>query len=225
MRGGSLEVETRGEVILEGLPRLRVSSDGNGGGTTRLVFGDGVRIGRDVELSLWAKVDNVLEMDDRAFLMDDVRLWLHGGTVRMAPHASLRIGCIVKVHGELILGRRAGISPYGIVHCDERIEFEDFAGTAERVTIVDSDKVLDGGETDFADRPDGEPADPLRAQRLPGGERRRHGGLARRRGGGRRRRGRPHRQGVPGGLGHRRDPGQAVAPLPAAAEEPAGVAG
>ncbi len=153
LRGATLSVEAETPPVLDSLPHLRIVSAGEGDATLTLRFGEKVAIGRDVELEVWAGGTNVLELDERAFLMNHVQVSLRSGTIHLGPHASLRTGALAKSEGLLTFGRYAGVSNFGVVHCHERIELEDYAGTADRVTIVDSEKAVDGSDTYFLDQP------------------------------------------------------------------------
>ncbi len=60
---------------------------------------------------------------------------------------------MLKSYGELTLGSRSIVSYSSAVHCEERVALEDLVGMAERVTVVDSDKLLAGTDDYFNDRP------------------------------------------------------------------------
>jgi acetyltransferase-like isoleucine patch superfamily enzyme len=152
-RGARLILDAPHGAILDGLPHLRITGTGSGDRTFTLRIGRGVRIGRDVELELWAGGTNALELDDYSFIMDMVHVSLRSGAIRLGPHASLRTQSIAKSEGEIVFGRYAGLSYGGILHCAERIELEDYAGGADRVTIVDSEKAIDGSDTYFLEQP------------------------------------------------------------------------
>jgi acetyltransferase-like isoleucine patch superfamily enzyme len=154
VRGGRLIVDAPHGVEFDEPPQLRIKSGGgDGDGTFTLRVGRRVTFGRGIELEIWAGATNVLELGDYAFVMNNAQLSLRGGAIRMAEHASIRTGSVVKSEGELTLGRYAGVSNYCVVHCCDRITFEDYAGTADRVTIADSEKLIDGGDTYFLDQP------------------------------------------------------------------------
>jgi maltose O-acetyltransferase len=152
-RGARLIVDAPHGAVLEGLPYLRIVNRGEGDRTLTLRIGPGVTIGRNVELEVWAGGTNVLELDEYSFIMDSVHVSLRSGAIRLGPHASLRTQTIAKSEGELVFGRYAGLSFGGILHCAERIEFHDYAGGADRVTVVDSEKAIDGSDTYFLEQP------------------------------------------------------------------------
>lgn len=152
-RGARLILDAPHGAYLAELPHLRISSAGEGDRTFTLRIGPGVTFGRGVELEVWAGGTNVLEFGDHAFVMDSVHISLRSGAIRLGPHASLRTHTIAKSEGEIVFGRYAGLSYGGILHCAERIELEDYAGGADRVTIVDSEKAVDGSDTYFLMQP------------------------------------------------------------------------
>ena len=152
-RGARLIVDAPHGVVMDGLPHLRIVNKGEGTRTLTLRIGPGVTLGRGIELEVWAGGTNMLELDDHAFIMDSVHISLRNGAIRLGPHASLRTHSIAKSEGELVFGRYAGLSFGGILHCAERIELHDYAGGADRVTIVDSEKAIDGSDTYFLEQP------------------------------------------------------------------------
>lgn len=152
-RGARLILDAPHGAVMAGLPHLRIVNVGEGDRTLTLRIGPGVTFGRHVELEVWAGGTNVLELDDHSFIMDSVHVSLRSGAIRLGPHASLRTHSIAKSEGELVFGRYAGLSYGGILHCAERIELHDYAGGADRVTIVDSEKAIDGSDTYFLEQP------------------------------------------------------------------------
>ena len=152
-RGAKLIIDAPHGAVLTDLPHLRITGTGDGDRTFTLRIGKGVTFGRNVEIELWAGGTNVLELGDYSFIMDMVHLSLRSGAIRLGPHASFRTGSIAKSEGEIVLGRYAGLSFGGIMHCAERIELKDYAGGADRVTIVDSEKAIDGSDTYFLEQP------------------------------------------------------------------------
>ena len=153
--GAKLIVDAPHGVTFDEPPFLRVHRKGgvDGDATLTLRIGKGVTFGRGVELEIWADGTNVLELGDYAFVMDYAHVSLRNGAIRMGPHASIRTGSIVKSEGELTMGDYAGVSYYCVVHCAERITFEDYAGCADRVSVVDSEKLIDGSDTYFLEQP------------------------------------------------------------------------
>lgn len=153
LRGAKLILDAPHPVVMTGLPHLKIVAGGGGDSTFTLRIGEKVSFGRDVEIELWAQGTNVLELGDRSFIMDNVHISLRNGAIRLGPHASLRTQSIAKSEGEIIFGRYAGLSYGGIIHCAQHIELKDYAGGADRVTIVDSEKAIDGSDTYFLEQP------------------------------------------------------------------------
>jgi acetyltransferase-like isoleucine patch superfamily enzyme len=151
-RGGRLDLEAAGVPELEGLPSVRALRKGAGDGVLRLRLGEGVRLTRRLELEVWAEGSNVLELGDHC-VVGGCLLQLRSGTIRAADHVQIRDFSIVKSYGELSLGSRSIVSYGSAIHCESRVEIQDLVGMAERVTIVDSDKLLEGGDDFFNDRP------------------------------------------------------------------------
>ncbi|MCW3010980.1 MAG: putative nodulation protein [Solirubrobacterales bacterium] len=152
-RGARLVLDAPHGLAFDEMPALRIERFGEGDGTLTLRIGEHVRFGRRVTLEVWAGGTNVLELGERSFVLDDAQLSLRGGALRLGPHASIRTRCLVKTAGEARFGRYAGLSTGSVMHCAEEIVFEDYAGTAERATVVDSSKAIDGGDTYFLDQP------------------------------------------------------------------------
>lgn len=154
LHGASLVVDAPHGLTFDEPPFLRIKSGGaQGDATFTLRIGKGVTFGRGVELEIWAGGTNALELGDYAFVMDFAHLSLRGGAIRMGPHASIRTSSIVKSEGELSMGLYCGVSFFCVVHCASRIELHDYSGAADRVTIVDSEKRIDGGDTYFLEQP------------------------------------------------------------------------
>ena len=154
LHGATLVVDAPYGLTFDEPPFLRVKSGGaDGDATFTLRIGRGVTIGRGVELEIWAGGTNALELGDHAFIMDFAHVSLRGGAIRMGPHASIRTNSIVKSEGELTMGLYSGVSYFCVVHCAEQIALHDYAGAADRVTIVDSEKRIDGGDTYFLEQP------------------------------------------------------------------------
>lgn len=149
-RGARLEVDAPHGARMDSLPHLRL--DG-AGGSLALRVGRGVKLGRATHLDVQLGGDNVLELGDGAYLLHGVRLQLAGGAIRLAAHVNLRDGVVLKSEGELLVGFEVPISYGGVIHCVERIEIEDRAGLAERVTVVDSDHSHYGDDRYFLLQP------------------------------------------------------------------------
>lgn len=109
--------------------------------------------GRHLAIDLFARSDNTLEIGDESLIMDGVRLILRGGRIKLGARCNLRDGVWLKSDGQLLIGDDVPIAQNSAVHCAERIEFADYVGLAERVTVLDSDHGFDGSDTYFRDQP------------------------------------------------------------------------
>jgi acetyltransferase-like isoleucine patch superfamily enzyme len=151
--GGILELDAPHGAVLEGRPAVKAYPQGDGDGTLRLRLGAGVTIGRDVAIDLDARGTNEIAIGDDSLIMDRVRLILRSGTIAMGARCNIRDGVWLKSDGMLLLGDDIPIAQNSMLHCVERIEFADFVGLAERVTVLDSDHGFDGSDTYFRDQP------------------------------------------------------------------------
>jgi acetyltransferase-like isoleucine patch superfamily enzyme len=152
--GGRLEIDAPWGVQMEEPPLIRARNLGDGEGLTRMRFGRGVTIGRRFVIELWARGTNVLEIGDQVLIEDDVKLHLNPGTIRVGATSQLRDNVRLKATGgDLLLGERVVLGYLTMLHCSDRITFEDWVGLSERVTVVDSDHGFDGSEEYFFDAP------------------------------------------------------------------------
>jgi acetyltransferase-like isoleucine patch superfamily enzyme len=152
-RGGRLELDAPHGLAFEDPPLIRARQLGAGGGTLTLRIGRGVSVGRRCAIEIWAGADNTIDLGDNVLIEDDVKLHLFGGSVRVGPESQLRDLVRIKSSGDARLGRKVVLGYQTMLHCAERVEMEDFAVTAERVSVVDSDHGFDGGDEYFFDAP------------------------------------------------------------------------
>lgn len=152
-QGGRLVVDAPHAVRFDTPPRVRVHGLGDGEATTTLRFGEGVSLGRDLALELWARGTNRLELGDGVYFLAGARVELRGGTIALGPHTHVRDGAVLKSEGELRVGEEVTISFHDVLACTERIEIGDLAGLGERVTITDSDHTHDGSERHYLRQP------------------------------------------------------------------------
>lgn len=134
-------------------PRVRVHGLGEGEATFTLRLGRGVDLGTALTLELWAGATNRLEIGDGVYFLTAPRIELRGGSIRLGTHASVRDGAVLKSDGDLVIGDEVPISFGCVVACTSRIRIDDFAGLAERVTVIDSDHSHDGSATPFLRQP------------------------------------------------------------------------
>jgi maltose O-acetyltransferase len=152
-RGARLIVDAPHGARMDGFPHLDVRPEGGGDRTFTLRIGAGVSLGRHTHLDLWAGGTNLLEIGEGAYLMHGVRLQIRNGAIRLGPHANIRDGVVLKSEGQLNIGYEVPVSYGGMIHCVERIDIEDRAGLAERVTVVDSDHTHLGTDDYFLAAP------------------------------------------------------------------------
>ena len=151
-KGGRLVLDAPETPKFSRLPTIKAVRQGSGAGTLTLRIGGDVHFGRGVVLEVWAPGTNTLEIGDHNML-DGCILQLRSGAIRTADHVQIRNFSVLKSYGELHLGSQVIVNYTNAIHCEERVVLQDLVGLAERVTIVDSDKLLTGSDDYFNDRP------------------------------------------------------------------------
>ena len=149
--GATLRIE--GRAPFDGPPHVKLMALGEGGATTTLRLAPGAHLGRDLELVLWTRGDNVLDVGEGAYLQNGVRVELRGGRIALGAHSHVRDGAVLKSQGELEIGREVTVSFGDVLACTERIEIGDLCGLGERVTITDSDHTHDGTDHHYLEQP------------------------------------------------------------------------
>ena len=150
--GGRLELDAPHGAVLESMPIVKAYPLGEGGGVFRLRIGADVRIGSLLVIELFARGDNVLALGAGSLVQNSVRLILRGGAIEIGRQTSVRDGAWLKSDGQLVLGDHVQISQHDALHCERRLELEDWVGLAERVTVLDSDHGFDGSDVHFRDQ-------------------------------------------------------------------------
>lgn len=150
-RGATLAIE--GRARFGGAPRITVLDLGEGAARTTLRFADGVSLGREMELVLWARGTNRLEVGAGAYFQNGVRVELRGGRIALGAFSHVRDGAVLKSQGELIVGEEVTVSFGDVLACTERIEIGDLCGLGERVTVTDSDHTHDGSDHHYLAQP------------------------------------------------------------------------
>jgi acetyltransferase-like isoleucine patch superfamily enzyme len=149
--GATLRIE--GRAPFHSPPQVDVKDLGSGSATTTLRFVPGAHLGRGLELVVWAKGDNRLELSAGAYFQRGVRVELRGGTITLGAHTHVRDGAVLKSEGELVIGEEVTVSFGDVLACTERIEIGDLCGLGERVTITDSDHTHDGTGEHYLKQP------------------------------------------------------------------------
>lgn len=152
-RGGRLELDAPHGFVFDSPPRIRALMAGDGAGILKFRIGRGVRLGSDVQLEVWAKGSNMLELDDDSCILDGVRILLRSGSIAIGARTNVRDYSVLKSEGLLDIGADSQVSYHSVLHCRERVSLGDRVIMAERVTIVDSEKNRDGTDKPLVDQP------------------------------------------------------------------------
>lgn len=150
--GGRLILDAPWGAELEDVPHVSVLPRGSGDATFTLRLGRGVRFAHGVSIEVWARGTNVLEIGDYGHF-SQCKLQLRSGSIRARDHVQVRDFSVLKSYGDLFLGSRVVVNYMTALHCEESVVIDDLVGMAERVTIVDTDKMLVAGDDYFNDRP------------------------------------------------------------------------
>lgn len=151
--GARLVVTIGPGVRFESPPHVKIARQGDGSGTLVLDLAEGVSLGRDTTLEIWADKDNRLELGDGVYFTSNVRVQLRGGTISIGNHSHVRDSAVLRSSGRLTIGAHVSISFFCFLQCEEHVELGDHAGIAERVTLIDSDHSHDGSGDDFLAQP------------------------------------------------------------------------
>lgn len=96
------------------------------------------RIGRRIRVVFEAGSHSTFRVGAEAWIDDDVRIQLLGGTVRIGPHSEVRRGCVLDVAGALTLDGHNLLSWGSVVHCASSVRLAEHAMCGEYVTFADS---------------------------------------------------------------------------------------
>lgn len=97
-----------------------------------------VTFARGVTIVLDPGSRNTLRMARGTRLHEDVVVQLRGGTIELEEDSAVRRGGLLNVSGHLTMRRNSELSYFNVVHCGQRVVFDEFAGASERVTVADS---------------------------------------------------------------------------------------
>jgi acetyltransferase-like isoleucine patch superfamily enzyme len=111
-----------------------------------LKIGRNVDLGRELVFELRADGHNVVEIGDHSTFLGHGRVILFDGTITMGRETQVRTFAILKSSAVLKIGDVCTISHQSMVHCGVGIELEDRVTIGERVSVLDSDHALDGGD-------------------------------------------------------------------------------
>jgi len=143
--GGRLELH--GRARFDGPPQITIAR----GGRLLLRLGEGVRLGRELQLEIDGGGE--LRLGDGVYFQHAARVTLRGGTVALGRHTHVRDRAILKSAGELSVGEEVTIGAFDTLACAERITIGDRAGLGERVSVTDSDHTHDGSSAHYLRRP------------------------------------------------------------------------
>ncbi len=152
--GGRLVLEAPHGAHFYELPAIEVHPYGGKAGTLTLRFGRHVRLGRGLILDVWAAEENVFELGDGATFRAGTRVQLHGGTVRMGAHSTIRDYCFLDASkgGRILIGDDVEIGQQVAFHAVELVQLSDKVAAGERVSIFDSDHRHDGSDVKAPDQ-------------------------------------------------------------------------
>jgi len=152
--GGRLQLEAPNGAHYYELPHIEIHPYGGRAGTLTLRLGEHVRLGRGLILDVWAAADNVFEMGDGATFRAGTRVQLHGGTVSVGAHTTIRDYCFLDASkgGAILIGADVEIGQQVALHAVERVQLEDKVAVGERVSIFDSDHRHDGTDVKAPDQ-------------------------------------------------------------------------
>ncbi len=151
--GGRLVVDAPYGAEFDGPPVIKATSDGEGGGTTVLRLGRGVRLGRGMTIEVWARGENLLQVGDTGRFLNNVRILLRSGSVTFGNFVLIRDGVWIKSDGRFVAGDEFLMGSWGTIHCTERIEIEELVGFGERVSVTDSDHGFDATDGHYMRAP------------------------------------------------------------------------
>lgn len=147
------EVEAPGDVTFSTLPIVeptlqRISPEANGrGGSLRIELGSWVHLGRDTVIEVAPGLDSVLRLGDGTRCFGNVRFLCFGGSIHLGARTRVREAVSIKSSGRLVCGEDVILQSFCMLHCSEELVLADRVGLAERVSIVDSDHLVDGTDT------------------------------------------------------------------------------
>lgn len=152
-RGARLVLDAPEGARFDTPPVFEAIPAGTGDATFTLRLGRGVSLGRDLIIDVHAGATNVLELGDGVYFKAGNRIQLRGGAIRLGARCNVRDHVELRSSGELTAGEDVPFSNGVMVHCTERITFEDKVGLAERVSVLDTDHQADGSDAHFYEQP------------------------------------------------------------------------
>ena len=153
--GGRLILDAPHGATFDEPPLIKASHHGPhaGAGTLTLRLGRDVDLGRHTVLQVWGAGHNTLEIGDRTTLGQGVRLTLRDGAIRLGPEVEVRDVVYLKSDGALRVGASVLLGHAAVISATEEVTVGDLVALGERVTLIDSDHAVDGGDTHWARAP------------------------------------------------------------------------
>jgi acetyltransferase-like isoleucine patch superfamily enzyme len=147
LRRHGCRLELEGRARFDGPPHVHAGRPG----TLTLRFGEGVRLGRDLQLE--CDGGGTLALADGVYFQHGARVVLRSGAIALGRHTHVRDGAVLKSAGELLVGEEVTIGTADTLACEQRLEIGDRAGLGERVSITDSDHTHDGSDVHYLRQP------------------------------------------------------------------------
>ncbi len=114
--------------------------------TTTIRIGQGVDLGHATTVEVRPGGENILELEDHVYFLTGVRVTLFDGSILVGRETRVRDNSLLKSSGTLRIGERASVGYGAMLHCAHEIVLDDMVGIAERVSVLDSDHLVDGSD-------------------------------------------------------------------------------
>jgi acetyltransferase-like isoleucine patch superfamily enzyme len=153
-RGCALELVAGPGAGFRRAPLIEVArGDGPGGGRVRIEIGAWCDLGAGLVLEVLPGAETRIVLGEGVRLGSGVRVIAAGGELTVGPWCDVRDGVVLKAGGRLDIGGHGVVSYQTVVHCAEAVSIAERASIGERVSIVDSDHTPDDGSAWVLDAP------------------------------------------------------------------------
>lgn len=152
--GGRLELDAPHGASFYELPDVEIHPYGGDAGCLKLRLGRDVQLGRGLIIDVWAGAQNAIDLADRVWISSGTRMRMRGGSIGVGEGAFLRDRIFLNVSsgGAIVLGKGCQISHDATIHAEQRVELADYAGIAERCSVMDTEHTHDGSDTFYMDQ-------------------------------------------------------------------------
>jgi len=153
-RGCKAQISIGSRVRARDVPQLKLV--GERGGSVSIRIGDGVDLGRSMQIDINAGRTSELVIGPACLFEFGTRIQLFGGRITLDQACDIRDGVLLKTSADgaqLRLGDRVRVGRHAAVHCTSSVTIDDLVALAERVTVIDSIHDVDGGETWTMEQP------------------------------------------------------------------------